>query len=87
MPAARISPVGPAGGATTFDERALQLKAIRVLKRVGAGRQLVPSLERQLWMRGENEPLPAIPADLQTVFASLRQLGRKLDGNAPFEFV
>jgi serine/threonine protein kinase len=65
-------------GATGFDDRCLQLKAIRALKRVGVGRQLVPSLERKLWMRGEDEPLPTIPDDLQPVFVSLRQLGRKL---------
>jgi hypothetical protein len=65
-------------GAAGFDDRCLQLKAVRALKRVGVGRQLVPTLERKLWMRGEDEPLPAIPADLQPVFASLRQLGRKL---------
>ena len=65
-------------GAAGFDDRCLQLKAVRVLQRVGIGRQLVPTLERKLWMRGEDEPLPAIPADLQPVLASLRQLGRKL---------
>lgn len=65
-------------GATGFDDRALQLKAIRVLRTMGAGRQLVPTLERNLWMRGEDEPLPSIPDDLKMVFASLRQLGRKL---------
>jgi len=65
-------------GAAGFDDRCLQLKAVRALKRVGVGRQLVPSLERKLWMRGEDEPLPTIPADLQPVFASLRQLGRRL---------
>lgn len=65
-------------GATGFDERCLQLKAIRALKRVGVGRQLVPTLERKLWMRDEDDPLPTIPADLQPVFVSLRQLGRKL---------
>lgn len=69
-------------GATGSDDRCLQLKAVRVLKRVGVGRQLVPPLERKLWMRGEDEPLPTIPPDLQPVFASLRQLGRKL---APVE--
>jgi len=65
-------------GATGFDDRALQLKAIRVFRTIGAGRHLVPSLERKLWMRGEDEPLPAVPDDLKTVFTSLRQLGRKL---------
>jgi serine/threonine protein kinase len=65
-------------GATGFDDRCLQLKAVRALKRVGVSRQLTPTLERKLWMRGEDEPLPAIPDDLQPVFVSLRQLGRKL---------
>ena len=65
-------------GASGFDDRSSQLKAVRVLQRVGIGRQLVPGLERKLWMRDEVEPLPSVPADLQPVFASLRQLGRKL---------
>jgi serine/threonine protein kinase len=65
-------------GATGFDDRSLQLKAVRALKRVGVGRQLLPTLERKLWMRDEDEPLPTIPTDLQPVFLSLRQLGRKL---------
>lgn len=64
-------------GATGFDDRTLQLKAIRVLKNIGAGRQLVPTLERKLWMRNECEPLASVPEQLQTVFASLRQIGRK----------
>jgi len=64
-------------GATGFDERTLQLKAIRVLQNIGAGRQLVPTLERKLWMRNEDEPLPSVPGQLQNVFASLRQIGRK----------
>jgi serine/threonine protein kinase len=65
-------------GATGFDDRALQLKAVRVLRTIGAGRHLLPTLERKLWMRGEDEPLPAVPDDLKAVFTSLRQLGRKL---------
>jgi len=65
-------------GATGFDDRTLQLKAIRVLRNIGAGRQLVPALERKLWMRGEDEPLPSVPEDLKAVFATLRQIGRKL---------
>jgi serine/threonine protein kinase len=68
-------------GATVFDNRALQLKAVRVLRKIGAGRQLVPTLERKLWMRGEDEPLPSIPDHLKTVFTSLRQIGRKRDGS------
>jgi serine/threonine protein kinase len=65
-------------GAAEFDDRSLQLKAVRALKRVGVGRQLLPTLERKLWMRDENEPIPTIPTDLQPVLLSLRQLGRKL---------
>ena len=66
-------------GAGGFDARSLQLKAVRVLKRVGVGRRLLPTLERKLWMRDEDEPLPTIPPDLHPLFIGLRQDGRRLE--------
>lgn len=63
-------------GADGLDDRSLQLKGIRVLRALGAGRQLVPSLERKLWMRNEDESLPNVPVDLEPILTSLRKTGK-----------
>ena len=73
-------------GAAGFDDRCLQLKAVRALKRVGVGRQLVPTLERKLWMRDEDEPLPPFPPICSrslSASASSEENSRHIEGMQP----
>ena len=60
-----------------LDPRALQLPAVRILRRSEFGFKPMAALERQLWMKAGPADLPSVPGQLRDVFAALRERGRQ----------